>query len=123
MVDLINKFRRLIHEKYDDKNETSSSNEKQPPGQQVGKGDVNLTYLSLYEEQTERIQVNQRTIDGQYFQREVKNNGGVLLDMFNSNAIYWCKKNEMDEKASHHMTRTRAYLLVQELKETNSNYV
>ncbi len=123
ITNLINMFRRLSRETYNDQYEARSSDEHEPQGQQIGEGDVNLTYLSLREGQPDHIQVSQKTIDGHKFQQEVKDNGGILLDMFNSNTIYMCEKKEMDEKVSQHMIRTGAYSLIQELNETNSNYV
>ncbi|CAF3316270.1 unnamed protein product [Rotaria sp. Silwood2] len=124
---LINIFRRLVNEKYNNPDHTSSSNENEaenePPGQEIGPGDVYLGYPFLHEGQQEHIQTDLPAIDAQYFQQEVKNNGGVLLDMFNSNTIYLCDKYEMDEKVSKHMTQTGAYSLIQELNETNPIYV
>jgi hypothetical protein len=104
IIDLIDKFRRLIDETHHDKGETGALNEdKNEPGQQTGEGDVNLIYISSYQGQPERTQAYIQTIDSQRFQREVKDNGSLLLGMFNSNAIYLCDKSEMDKKVSEHI--------------------
>jgi hypothetical protein len=124
IIDLIDKFRRLIDETHHDKGETGALNEdKNEPGQQTGEGDVNLIYISSYQGQPERTQAYIQTIDGQRFQREVKDNGSLLLGMFNSNAIYLCDKSEMDKKVSEHIIQTGAYSLVEELNDTNPNCV
>ncbi|CAF1441177.1 unnamed protein product [Rotaria sordida] len=127
VVDLIDKFRRLIQEKYPDRNETYSFNqnvtEKEPPGQQIGEGDVYFRYQSLRRGQRNPVESDILISDIQCFQQEIKDNDGVLLDMINSNAIYSCKKYEMNDKISQHMNRTGAYSLIQEFNETISNYI
>ncbi|CAF4989867.1 unnamed protein product [Rotaria sp. Silwood1] len=73
MTDLIHKFHRLIHEKYNDTNEISplrgmiyldekrlwggllNETENEPPGQQIDEGDVNLILLSSSVGQPERF--------------------------------------------------------------------
>jgi hypothetical protein len=124
ITDLVEIFRLFIGTIQNNNDvEESYIDHENEPGQQFGEGNVKLTTISTGHDRLSGTRISEKTIDARIFQREVKNDGHLLLDMFNSNAIYLCEQKEMDGKVMKHMIQTGAYSFVEELHNKNTNCV
>ena len=66
----------------------ASVDDDSEPGQQIGDGDVALSYLSLDSSQ-QRSRTNLCVMDGEFFRQHLHDTDTVLLDMYNSNGLLY----------------------------------
>jgi hypothetical protein len=87
-------------------------------GQQSGIGNVALRRMSLDDPQ-ERSQTDLCIIKGDCFRENIREMDAVLLDIYKSNGLYLCERQEMEAKIRRHMRRTGAYAFIEELNKDN----
>ena len=115
---LVNLFRRLISTANDALDNFPTAEDEHEPGQQSGIGNVALRRMSLDDPQ-ERSRTDLCVIKGECFRENVKEMDAVLLDIYSSNGLYLCERQEMEAKIRRHMRRTGAYAFIEELNKDN----
>ena len=117
---LVNLFRRLVSAVNDALGNFPTAEDEYEPGQQSGIGKVALRRMSLDDPQ-ERSRTNLCIIKGDCFRENLKEMDAVLLDIYNSNGLYLCERQEMEAKIRRHMRRTGAYAFIEELNKRQSD--
>ena len=115
---LIRIFRRLMSAANDALDGVASPDDDQEPGQNIGDGDISLSYTSL-DNPRQRSRTNLWVMDSEFFQQHLHDTGTVLLDIYNSNGLLMCELRVMEAKILGHMTRTGAYSFIEELNDDN----
>ena len=115
---LVALFRRLISAANDALDNFPTAEDEHEPGQQSGIGKVALRRMSL-DDPRERSRTDLCIIKGEYFRENIKEMDAVLLDIYNSNGLYLCERQEMEAKIRRHMRRTGAYAFIEELNKDN----
>jgi hypothetical protein len=111
---LVQLFENMHHS-----DEDSALEDENEPGQLTDEGDI----IALSFRTTQDKQQSKTRFDSRIYQQILKSEGYQLLDVYNSNAIYLCKHNEMKRKVTAHMKRTNAYSFIAKLNETYPTYV
>ena len=119
---LIHLFRRLMSAANDALDGVASVDDDNEPGQQIGDGDVALSYVSLDNSQ-QRSRTNLGIIDGGFFRQHLHDTETVLLDIYNSNGLYMCQQSDLEEKIRAHVTRTGTYTFIEELNDANPSCI
>lgn len=124
MVDQIHEFidqvRQLIEDIQDKSEEDSSiEDETDQSGQLTDEGDIVFVFKTAQDDK----QGSKHSLDSRIYQQILKSQGHQLLDVYNSNALYICEKDDMKTKVTAHMKRTKAYSFIEELPQTNSTCV
>jgi hypothetical protein len=115
--EFIKEFRRLV-ERIHDSDEDSSTVDESKMGQLTDEGEIVFAFKNQDEQQHVKL-----SLDSRVYQQVLESDGLLLLDVYNSNAIYLCEKDEMKTKVTAHMKRTNAYSLIEKLNETNPTCV
>ena len=115
---LVNLFRRLVSAANDALDNFPTAEDEHEPGQQSGIGNVALRRMSLDDPQ-ERSRTDLCIIKGDCFRENIKEMDAVLLDIYNSNGLYLCERQEMEAKIRRHMRQTGAYAFIEELNNDN----
>ena len=92
---LVNLFRRLMNVVNDALDNFPTAEDEREPGQQSEIGDVALSHMSL-DDPRERARTDLCIIDGDYFQENLNDMNVVLLDIYNSNGLFMCERQEME---------------------------
>ena len=119
---LVNLFRRLTSVANDALDNFPTADDEREPGQQSGVGNVALSRMLLDDPQ-ERARIDLCVVDGEYFRENLNDMNAVLMDIYNSNGIYMCERNEMETKIRRHVKRTGAYSFIEELDDDNPTCV
>ena len=115
---LVNLLRRLVSAANDALDNFPTAEDEHEPGQQSGIGNVALRRMSLDDPQ-ERSRTDLCIVKGDCFRENMKEMDAVLLDIYNSNGLYLCERQEMEAKIRRHMRRTGAYAFIEELNKDN----
>lgn len=116
-VNQIRQFIEDIQDRYEDDLSTDDENE---PGELTDDDDDDFVFVF---KTLQGKQHSKHSLDTQIYQQILKYEGYQFLDVYNSNALYLCKKNEIKTKVTAHMKQTNAYSLIDELSETNPTCV
>ena len=100
----------------------ASVDDDNEPRQQIGDGNVALSYFSVDNFQ-QRSRTNLCVMDGEFFRQYLHETDTVLLDIYNSNGLYMCQRSDLEAKIRAHVTRTGAYTFIEELSDTNPTCV
>jgi hypothetical protein len=119
---LVNLFRRLTTVANDALDNFPTADDEHEPGQQSGTGNVTLSRMSL-DNPRERARIDLCSLDSDYFRENLNDMNAVLMDIYNSNGLYMCERNEMEAKIRAHVRRTGAYAFIEELDSDNPTCV
>ena len=129
IYEFIDQIHQLIKEIEDHNENTDSSTaaaaaeeENDQLGELTEEGNIDFlckTTTTEHGEQHSEYSFDRRLI----YQQILKPQGYLLLDIHNSNGLYFCKKDKMKRKIMAHMNGTNAYTLSEPLTRTNPSCV
>ncbi|CAF1159210.1 unnamed protein product [Adineta ricciae] len=94
---------------------TNEDNDSEPGGTLLEQGDITFVCKTSDNEIHSK-----HTLDNEIYQQVLKFNGCQLLDVYNSNALYQCTNKEIKENINGHMERTKAYICIDKISQSNN---